>query len=1648
MPASHLPPALDEKFADLATHVRRLMVLRGSGWLVAAGLVTAAVAMRLDAALDLPAWARSLLLVGWLALVATLAYRTVLLPALRPFDAAELAALVERHFPSLGERLTTLVGLNGHIDPGTGSRGMVGALMKEADQRTRRLNFAEVVSDRPARRALLAAAVAIVMLAPFLAVTGAGDRVRRFALPWYTPPADVPFRVVVSSGDAVVKRGDPVTLSAYLAPTRPGAALPTTATLVIRQPQAKLDKKLPMLGGEGGGFHLARPGVAEDFEYRVEAGAGVSDWHTVTAADPVALADGSAVTVRPPRYADGVVPPATLPGFTEFEALQFSAAALTLKFTAAPADAFLQWKPANPLRGGPATLTVRLAADRLSGTADLPVAADGTLTLVLVSGQGLRTEYPSGVRATPDAAPQFAKVTGLTNAPREARPDDRVPIELIATDDVRLDAAVIEYCVNGNEAATRTEPVRLPGLGTKRAEGAVSFALGGKAKEGESLHLRVRVRDNRSLADPRLGQQEAVFPPTGWAVLRLNPYARPLAEQEVHGQRDKVRDRLTAAAELARDAAKQVKALQAEAPGDGSLSADQAVRLRSAREKAGDAAKQLADLAVEADLTPALRPLAGDMRGMVETLLRPAEAAIRAAEPDPTKAGREKSLAAASAKLDEALAKLADLERRNEQAARARLDQTALRQLAEDQQALAEEAAKPGVAPDDLAKKQRELLARLTRAVSESELLKGAADAAAAAALREILDRAKQLADDQARLNAAADQTAQAARTERTADLARRQRELAGRAAALADRTASAARVAGTSPADRRAFDQAAERLTGGNPLDAVSEQEKAARELDRLAESLARSAAARGDKREAARQVARWQDDLRRRYADAAKQPIPDDLRKRFAEEQAAVRAATELLRPPTADLTLTKTAAEARDATKAAAEGPSAETLNKAADALAKLADQMPTAEQRAKAARSQLDQLRKEQDAVARDADEAARDAPRDAVGTKLDAAAKRQDALAKAVRQLDVPGQEARREAAAAAAERAAADLRSGLTQDVPASQQDARRQLDRLRQALDGLPPADEQAGELARLQKQLSESLPVKPTDAEWADLQRLQRDVGRRLATLPVPDAPSALHEAREAADAAEQAAKKSDADELRKKAKVAADAVARLAEQLGGAESDQKRAERLARDRAAAANAARQPPQQPNPEASAEAARAAQRQLDELEQLRAGKAQAAKKRAADALHKLLQAKEPDRRPGLQQEAADALRRLADEMARNGDRDSATKLPTPPTDGDELRRLTGAGNLPSEREAEAARDLAREQRKLRDAAAVAAAELAKGVKPAETDALGPLAGEQDVLAKAIRALGQKARPGAAPAGKDALARADAAAGVAADQLRAGSVAGSRKAVAEAAAKLGEFAGRPEVPSDVATQARDLADRQADLAARLDRHAGQLPVEAARQAKRQDELAAEAQHLRDALQKAHEDQVGGGILEKAAAAAKLARDKMTQATRAAAANRGDGAADARRQAGALLGKAAADTAAAAAGLPTAEPASADRSVGGEVRAAGEQMRHAEGQLSQPNGSAAGFMKRAAASLSRAAEKLGPADGRSPGGGGGGAAPRSDATLPGDVTALLNKPWGELPGDVRERVIQDIAAKYGEDYARTIKLYFEQLANRK
>jgi hypothetical protein len=127
-----------------------------------------------------------------------------------------------------------------------------------------------------------------------------------------------------------------------------------------------------------------------------------------------------------------------------------------------------------------------------------------------------------------------------------------------------------------------------------------------------------------------------------------------------------------------------------------------------------------------------------------------------------------------------------------------------------------------------------------------------------------------------------------------------------------------------------------------------------------------------------------------------------------------------------------------------------------------------------------------------------------------------------------------------------------------------------------------------------------------------------------------------------------------------------------------------------------------------------------------------------------------------------------------------------------------------------------------------------------------------------------------------------------------------------------------------------------------------------------------------------------------------------------------------------------------------------------------LRSARAEMSKATTQLSQPNqkDEAATAMRQAARDLERAARQMTPGSkpaasqaGRT----GNPATQPNQGAVPGDgapgvVPADLDlgphagKTWGELPGEVRTRLLQEMKARYGEEHAELIRLYFERIAD--
>lgn len=1251
--------------------------------------------------------------------------------------------------------------------------------------------------------------------------------VRRLGTPWHRPAAPAGFRLKVVSDEPVIRRGGPITLSALAEPLGPDAVLPDAAVVVFRNLPDGRPVPAPMAADGAGGFHFTRPVVPSDFAYRVEAGAAVSPWHTVRVGDPVELADGTGVTVTLPAYT-GRTPPATADGLQAIEGLQHAIATVRLVFTQPVGTAFVRWQPA----AGPAAdpdRPVVLAADRQSGTATVRLTGDGVLRVVVVNepfARRLKSEFVVPVRGVPDAPPRFESVTGITPRPVTLPPGGRVEVAFTAADDVGLAGAWLEYIPAGGEP--RREPVPLVG-----GRGRVVLPLAGTGGEGETVRFRLRIADGRQVPDANLGPQETFYPPSGWAEVRLTADAPPADGQEAFALRDAIRADLDAAITEVKAARDEVAALGA-SDERSAWPVDHAVRLDQARAGVRGAADRLDAAAVEAALRPPLRPLARQLRGQSDRLRATAAGPLAEAPAD-----RRAALAAGAGQLAEAVDRLNALIAVNDRLARDGLDYRRLERLAA-------EADRPGAAD------------RLRAVIADSPAFQRAVAASARRDSGRLAAEVDALAERVGDLDSAAARLAAGVRRGVLARLAREQRQTAARAAGDLARVDTAARLARVALPSAGEFRRAAGLIADDRLVDALVELEGLALALDRAAGAF--DAAADRDPKAAARRLAGWQDDLSARFAAATKAVpfagLPDGVKERFrAEQRAALAAVLDLHLPPTAEVVSLRDAvlphlrlAEQRlsgDGVGAAA------PLRLAGQRLGAFADKMSTAADRLRLTRPKLDPLRARVDDVAVATDKLVRlqdGAPPNGrlqryLAGKLRPELAKQQEVADGLDALDLPGLDARQARAVAAARAAAADLAAGLPLDAPASLAWSLREIDRLRQALDGTPAADEFADQLVRLQRGVT-ALPG-------------QSEVTRRLAGLTAPEAPGLLASAQEAVRRAEAGYRDQlKAEILRSRTLAAAEALARLADRLNARESDRDRLERLARNRRAAAEAARKLQGQPF---LAEAANAAKRELAddavELTHTRVGPdGQPLKRRALDAFARLRDKPEPHKDPGGQAALADLLDGLAEAAAEVPELTAAPGRIWGPPEPDPADAF-----VPSTRLAALLRDLAKQVRGVREQANAAGEETARRLRPAADNPLTEVIHRQQAVVAAAEALA-RSHPGR----PEPFAAAWACRSVP-PLLETGRVGPAKAAAERAAGRLQTVEG-----------AAELAGRQRAIGVELGGWVDRPDLAAAQQVARQAALAKEAAALADRFAGLADDDTIGTAVAGAAKSVRAA----------------------------------------------------------------------------------------------------------------------------------------------------------------------------
>jgi hypothetical protein len=607
--AARLPRKLRTRLAELGQRLRRINIIQGLCRLVLVILLTALACVILDGVMRFPGWVRGMLLCGWVVLSALEIRRFIRGPLRQPLDAEGLASAVEQEFPRLGERLTTAVELAGSRDPANGSPELIDVVIRDAENRTRKLDLKRAAPASTTIGFAVAGFVALLaVLIPLVSVPKAGEHARRFLAPWYTPKSEATFTIKITSGDPTVKRGENTTLTALIEPTKPNGAVPSTVTAVIKT--AKGVERQPMIfDSDKREAFLTRGPLEAGFDYQVVSGEVESEWRRVTVVDPVRL-EQSRIIILPPAYArkagEDPVPMDGLPA--ELNALQYSKLTYDLRFNRMPSAAWLEWKSDDESNQASSPTKINLSVNANVATVSVPVLTGGEFRFQAEVDK-VRTSFaPQRLVVQIDGPPKFERQEGVVDKPLSIRPSEKLEIDCTVGDDIAVSKLEVEYRINDGDI--QIEPIAVKGIGTPRAIGHYAFNLEGKIKEGERLEYRLAATDNRDIPEAKLTPQKTYYPENKWAELRLKSTAAPLKEQDINAKKDEIDAQLKRILDALKIEQRKNYSLKIDTARQATLKPEQADKLKELRKDVRETNDAIDELAREIGLTPDMAALA------------------------------------------------------------------------------------------------------------------------------------------------------------------------------------------------------------------------------------------------------------------------------------------------------------------------------------------------------------------------------------------------------------------------------------------------------------------------------------------------------------------------------------------------------------------------------------------------------------------------------------------------------------------------------------------------------------------------------------------------------------------------------------------------------------------------------------------------------------------------------------------------------------------------------------------------------------------------------------------------------------------------------------------------------------------------------
>ena len=918
-----LPPDVTSRLSALRSRVRQMAILRGVGVFLTLESLLLILVIAADLWLDLNPSSRTVLLAGLGITSLGLAWKFLYQPASKKFSDAELASIAEQHYPSLAERVTSLVELT---DPNLPENQRGSALMREllemeTVEQVGACDFEESVSSKPAVKrfgmGLMSVTVLTLSLIIFPAVSQ--QLLARLFMPWGNYDSVSKLLIEIDGGDRVVARGSNVTIDAKVS-WRSGSKdpVPEPIELIWTNAEGDDDHRALDFDGDSMSFKTVVPNAFDSFEYYVRSEGGRSKTYKIDVVDAPEVVVAQ-LEVNPPGYVG--LPRKQIDGVTgEMNLFEHSKLSFKFEFNKPVESAEIVWSApmvhpasefaradadgdavegaahvdANPgdparrvgpysndlilLESVPNTKLV-MSADKKSATLEMPAEIQGSFLVELKDEHGIKNDDESHREfvVTRDQPPLLL-TTGSNRD--QAKPTDVYGWKVGVVDDIGVGA--LELHVRSTNGFDQVFAIPEDKLGELSVEHQFLLDLSDlEIQHGETLILQLRAADER----PIPGVNEV------WSEERIVSVRNDTSAQGTEAltaEQNDLRRELRAIKRAVADASDTAKTLGNDSDTRGE---DQEFvkDVEELAESESVLAGRLQKLAERFDQHPLFANLTKKLKAEAQEPLGEAAKQIDAAiakELDEQAAELEKN----SDDVEEVHAKLGELEAEFEELAELEKDLLELNGIAQRAKQLAQDAANLDEAHEELANgprlegetdeerdaakqqlaqaqrdlqaEQHELDEALNRLLQARPELLAAARDHQLGKLDELAKKADELVQPQEELVAALNDEVDDV-TEAAEDVAAKQADALDDLDELAAQANANQGTQPVTPIDPELARQVIEKLKAGD-LDAAAKlQDQVANDTERLARELKENKNLPTDPKEAAKELAKRQREL-----------------------------------------------------------------------------------------------------------------------------------------------------------------------------------------------------------------------------------------------------------------------------------------------------------------------------------------------------------------------------------------------------------------------------------------------------------------------------------------------------------------------------------------------------------------------------------------------------------------------------------------------------------------------------------------------------------------------------------------------------------------------------------------------------------------